>query len=955
MNTATELDVAKSANGHCSPTPLTNSFMTTKLQCLFIALALLTLGSVAHAATFTWTNTAGGTWSATNNWSPNQVPGSSDAAVVTAGGTYTVTLDISPTVNTLTLGGTSWRQSLATAGQSFTLTQSGAVNTNGVFLLSGGGLFGNLTVNGQFKWTSGQLGNTSAALMVATNGVLLLAGVNGTDYTLGEYLTNAGTIDLQSGNLQINSCGADHGQLINLPGALVNIQSDLSIDAACGGTLANQGNVLKSGGTGITYINPSFNNSGTLDVASGTIKLAGGGTLNGDGTVAAGAQLIFAAGNFGGSGFDVSEAVGGQLNLMGGSVFLAPSNPLPSLVLTNGTLTLNGTVTNLLLGGGTLAGNTTIAGIMRWTNGVLGNSGTALTVAFNSILVLAGVNGTDYTLGEYLTNAGTIDLESGNLLLNGNDFGSLNNLPGGLLNLQADVSIDDSGGGPGVINQGRVLKTGGTGTSSINSAFNNIGILAVETGTVNLSASYTLTGGTLSFGLNSLVNFGKINLSGAAGLAGTVSASLNNGYVPIGGNSFAVLTYGSETGIFTNTLLPFADAWQTNYAATNFTLQVLNARPVIFGGLIAVDELTALTTNVVTNYDIPPQTLTSSLVSGPDGLSLNPGTGVISWTPAQTQSPSTNTVTVTTTDNGTPPLIATNSFTVVVVEVNVAPALPVISQTSVNELTLLTITNTANESNIHAAITGYGLITAPAGMSISPGGMITWTPSQIQSPSTNTVTTVVTNSDPLDTVNPALTATNTFTVIVKEVNVAPVLPVIAAQTVNELALLTVTNTATETNIHSTVGYSLVNPPAGAAISPGGIITWTPTQAEGPSTNIITTVVTNTDPYDLVNPQLSATNSFTVVVNEVEVNVAPVLPVIAAQTVNELTLLTVTNTATEANIHSTLGYSLVNPPAGVAISPSGSSPGRPPKPKAPAPTSLRPWSPTRTHTIRSTRN
>ena len=60
-------------------------------------------------------------------------------------------------------------------------------------------------------------------------------------------------------------------------------------------------------------------------------------------------------------------------------------------------------------------------------------------------------------------------------------------------------------------------------------------------------------------------------------------------------------------------------------------------------------------------------------------------------------------------------------------------------------------------------------------------------------------------------------------------NVAPVLPVIGTQTVNELTLLTVTNTATESNIHSTVGYVLVNPPAGMSIDANGIITWTPQQ------------------------------------------------------------------------------------------------------------------------------
>ena len=75
-----------------------------------------------------------------------------------------------------------------------------------------------------------------------------------------------------------------------------------------------------------------------------------------------------------------------------------------------------------------------------------------------------------------------------------------------------------------------------------------------------------------------------------------------------------------------------------------------------------------------------------------------------------------------------------------------------------------------------------------------------------------------------------------------------------------------TNTATNANIHSTItGYTLVNPPTGASISTNGIITWTPSQSQSPSTNTFTTVVTNTNPYDLVNPHLTATNSFTVYV------------------------------------------------------------------------------------------
>ena len=335
-----------------------------------------------------------------------------------------------------------------------------------------------------------------------------------------------------------------------------------------------------------------------------------------------------------------------------------------------------------------------------------------------------------------------------------------------------------------------------------------------------------------------------------------------------------------------------------------------------------INELATLTvTNTASDLESPPEVLTYSLAVAPTNAVISTN-GIITWTPTQQQSPSTNTITTVVRDNALPSASATNSFTVVVREANVAPSLPVIPAQTINELTLLTVTNTATNANIHSTIAGYGLVNPPTGATIDANGIFTWAPSQNQSPGTNTITTVVTNTNPYDLVNPRLTATNTFTVAVREVNVAPSLPAIPAQTVNELTLLTVTNTATNANIHSTiVGYALVNPPSGAAIDGNGIFTWTPSQDQSASTNTITTVVTNTNPYDLINPLLTATSTFTVIVREV--NVAPSLPVIPAQTVNELTLLTVTNTATNANIHSTIvGYGLVNPPGGAAIDANG---------------------------------
>ena len=58
---------------------------------------------------------------------------------------------------------------------------------------------------------------------------------------------------------------------------------------------------------------------------------------------------------------------------------------------------------------------------------------------------------------------------------------------------------------------------------------------------------------------------------------------------------------------------------------------------------------------------------------------------------------------------------------------------------------------------------------------------------------------------------------------------------------------------------------LTTAPAGAAINTNGVITWTPSTGQGPSTNTITTVVTDYNPWAVNAQHLSATNSFTVIV------------------------------------------------------------------------------------------
>src|SRR5438128_939280 len=130
-------------------------------------------------------------------------------------------------------------------------------------------------------------------------------------------------------------------------------------------------------------------------------------------------------------------------------------------------------------------------------------------------------------------------------------------------------------------------------------------------------------------------------------------------------------------------------------------------------------------------------------------------------------------------------------------------------------------------------------------------------PTEAQGPSTNLITVRVTDNGA-----PQSSDTKSFTVVVTEVNSAPVLTVPTNQTVTELSTLTVTNTASDADLPTnTLTFSLVSAPAGVNLdSSSGVLTWTPTEAQGPSTNQITVKVT-----DDGSPPMSDSKSFTIVI------------------------------------------------------------------------------------------
>src|SRR6266446_1568249 len=273
-----------------------------------------------------------------------------------------------------------------------------------------------------------------------------------------------------------------------------------------------------------------------------------------------------------------------------------------------------------------------------------------------------------------------------------------------------------------------------------------------------------------------------------------------------------------------------------------------------------INELATLTvTNKATDPDIATEMLTFSLVSAPGNATLNPATGVFTWTPTEAQGPSTNVITVRVTDNGNPPLSDTKSFTIFVNEVNSAPTLTVPPTQTINELTTLIVTNTATDPDIPANTLTFTLVAGPGGMTLnSATGVLNWTPSEAQGPSTNVITVQVTDNG-----TPPLSDTRSFTVIVNEVNRAPVLAPISDKTVNEGSLLAFTAIATDADIPANSLTFTLDPgsPAGATINAtNGVFSWTPPNEFSPATNAATIRVT-----DDGSPPLNDSKTFTIAV------------------------------------------------------------------------------------------
>ena len=281
-----------------------------------------------------------------------------------------------------------------------------------------------------------------------------------------------------------------------------------------------------------------------------------------------------------------------------------------------------------------------------------------------------------------------------------------------------------------------------------------------------------------------------------------------------------------------------------------------------------------------------------SMTGAPTGASIHRDTGAFSWTPTASQA-GEYTVAFQVRDSSG----ATDSedVTVTVSNSNQNPVLNSIGSKTVDELATLSFNATATDGDndtLTFSLTGASL----QGASInSTSGAFSWTPTEQQDGSRSVTVSVSDGNGGTDS--------ETVSVTVNEVNITPVLNPIGSKSVNELALLSFTVTASDgDNIGGaadSLAFSMTGAPTGASIHRDtGAFSWTPTASQAGEYTVAFQVRDSSGATDSEDVTVTVSNS----------NQNPVLNSIGSKTVDELATLSFNATATDGD-NDTLTFSL----------------------------------------------
>ncbi len=568
------------------------------------------------AATKTWAAPASGNWGDGGNWSPPGAPASGDDVLITPDGTYTVTLNVVSTVNTLTLGGTAGTQTLL-INNTLTLDAASTAGPTAVITMIAGTLTGagQLQVDGPFNWNGGTLSGTGALIVQGPFSI----GGSSTKTLSQKPLTVGATTFTSTVGVTVSN-----GATIQSNG-IWDFQSNLGLSAGTGAapSFINSGTLRKSSGTGTTTMDLPCTGPGSISVQTGTLSLTGGGTYTAGLSISPGATLTFGTGvhtltstssvtgdrvTFSGTvAVEGSYDVTGLTTVTGSAVVnvnaAATITSLGPLTILSGTLNLGSgepiSVPSLTLSSGTLGGSDlfTVTGNAGWSGGTLSGSGGLMV---NGTLTISGttiktLNQRTLTVGDTIwTTMTTVTMGIGAVIQSN-----------GTWDFRTDLGLSDGvAPAPSFINAGTLKKSAGSGTTPVGVPCTGTGAVDVQVGTLSFTRSATHSG-TITTSPGATVSFagGTQTLTSTSSVAAD-RVVFGTGTTTVDG-SLAVTTQTTVSGTAT-----------VNAAATLTGLSALT----ITTGTLSLNSGEAVV--------LPSLTLSSGTLTGGDSITVS---GAISW------------------------------------------------------------------------------------------------------------------------------------------------------------------------------------------------------------------------------------------------------------------------------------------------------------------------------------
>ena len=406
------------------------------------------------------------------------------------------------------------------------------------------------------------------------------------------------TVDVPTA--QLNNVGIASQAMLALAADLSTgeLTSFGAVTVGNGATLnAGGGGFVQDGATAATTVSAGGNllDTGTYSQGNGSTKISGrlttplfhvtGGTV----TTGSGGVLTIGAGGYTQAAAVTTQiASGGLMNLTGdfsqgaGRTIVNGTLSTPLFHVTGGTVT-TGTGGVLTIGAGGYTQDSAVT--TQIASGGLMN----LTGDFSQGAGRTIVNGTLSTPLLHVTG-GSVTVGAGGDLAIGNG-GYTQGAPGTTTTIAAGGLINAIGGSysqeigtsttvDGTLTASRVNNSGTVvGSGTVNGDFNDLGTIAPgdgTTGSLLVSGNYDQTG-FLDVDLDGPNSASILNVGGKALLNGTLDVSLLDGFVPVSGETFLVMTYESTSGGFYDIAgagLPGDEFWNVTYGPNDLYLTV---------------------------------------------------------------------------------------------------------------------------------------------------------------------------------------------------------------------------------------------------------------------------------------------------------------------------------------------------------------------------------------------